>query len=194
MLVLKLQFWLICGKRDIKSFVSHDTVRGAISSIIPGLGQLKDIGVAKKEFHIANRLLHTPDFKTQSGKAQFVTHEKVSCLAFNEHSFTLTSVRSEGQFNSIIYEENDSYRNVDKRWSVMMNYQDMKDLGVTKHDFVNLNSEYGEMRRVEVYPYDLPRGNVMAYYPEVNVLIGLDRDSRSKTPAFKSVEVLINVD
>ncbi len=47
----------------------------------------------------------------------------------------------------------------------------------------------GEMKAVTVYPFDLPDGDVMAYYPEANVLIGRERDARSKTPAFKSVDV-----
>ena len=101
------------------------------------------------------------------------------------------SVRSEGQFNSIIYEQSDSYRNVDERWSVMMNKDDMADLDVSKKDRVDIVSDHGEMKNVLVYPYDLPPGNVMAYYPEANALIGLSRDPRSQTPAFKSVSVSI---
>jgi anaerobic selenocysteine-containing dehydrogenase len=103
------------------------------------------------------------------------------------------SVRSEGQFNSIIYEENDSYRNVDQRWSVMMNADDMADLGVAKKECVDIISDDGEMKKVFVYPFDLPRGNVMAYYPEANALIGLTRDPRSQTPAFKSVAVSVQL-
>ena len=37
--------------------------------------------------------------------------------------------------------------------------------------------------------FDLPRGSALAYYPEANVLCGMAIDPRSKTPAFKSVEV-----
>jgi anaerobic selenocysteine-containing dehydrogenase len=37
--------------------------------------------------------------------------------------------------------------------------------------------------------FDLPKGSVLAYYPEANVLIGTEVDPRSKTPAFKSVPV-----
>ncbi len=42
--------------------------------------------------------------------------------------------------------------------------------------------------------FDLPDGDLMAYYPEANRLIGPDKDPRSKTPAFKSVPVDILVD
>jgi len=103
------------------------------------------------------------------------------------------SVRSEGQFNSIIYEEKDSYRNIDQRWSVMMNEEDMAELGLSKKDCVDIESDDGQMKGVYVYPYDLPRGNVMAYYPEANALIGLSRDPRSQTPAFKSVKVSLEL-
>ena len=179
------------GSLDIASFSSHATVRDAIADIVPGLNKLKDIGVAKKEFHIANRLIHKPDFNTPTRKASFVTH--VNKLAKkSDQKFTLMSVRSEGQFNSIIYEENDSYRNIDQRWSVMMNPQDMTQLGLVKGSLVDIHSDFGQMLKVSVYPYQLPKGDVMAYYPEANALIGLDRDPRSQTPAFKSVDVTIS--
>ena len=142
----------------------------------------------------SNRLKHQPTFNTDSGKAHFISHKidnKEPLTKQLGHTFTLMSVRSEGQFNSIIYEENDSYRNVDQRWSVMMNIDDMTELGIHKKECVDIVSDHGEMKNVLVYPFDLPRSNVMAYYPEANILIGLTRDPRSQTPAFKSVKVSI---
>ena len=179
------------GELDIRSFASHQTIREAIAATVPGLEELESIDVAKREFHISNRLKHTPTFNTQSGKATFICHAPLKSNENVDRRFTLMSVRSEGQFNSIIYEQNDSYRNVDERWSVMMNKDDMADLGVSKKDRVDIVSDHGEMKNVLVYPYDLPPGNVMAYYPEANALIGLSRDPRSQTPAFKSVSVSI---
>ena len=181
------------GELDIASFASHKTIREAISATVPGLEELKSIDVAKREFHITNRLKHSPTFNTASGKAQFICHALEQKTNGERHAFTLMSVRSEGQFNSIIYEEKDSYRNVDQRWSVMMNEEDMVELGVRKKDCVDILSEDGQMKGVYVYPYDLPRGNVMAYYPEANALIGLSRDPRSQTPAFKSVKVSLEL-
>ena len=46
---------------------------------------------------------------------------------------------------------------------------------------------------LEVLCFDLPKGDVMLYYPEANQLIGLDTDPRSHTPAFKSVAVGIAI-
>ncbi len=49
------------------------------------------------------------------------------------------------------------------------------------------------MQDVSVYSFDLPKGNLMAYYPEANVLVGQAVDARSRTPAFKSVAVTVEV-
>jgi anaerobic selenocysteine-containing dehydrogenase len=162
---------------NFSQFKQHNNIRAAIAATIPGMSELKDIGDTKKEFTIENRLLDTPEFKTKNGKAKFFTHT--------------APLRSEGQFNSIIYEENDSYRGTDTRWSVLMNADDIQALEIKTGNMVNIHSPFGEMQNVKVFSFNLPRGNVMAYYPEANVLIGTAHDPRSKTPAFKSVAVSI---
>lgn len=177
---------------DFSAFKSHSNIREAIANTVPGMEQLADIDVARREFHVANRLLHTPRFHTADGRAAFVVHQGVSAdRCSSEFPFQLMSVRSEGQFNSIIYEESDSYRGTTDRWVVMMAEGDMQALGVVVGDRVNLRSASGEMRGVLVHGFDLPQGNLMVYYPEANCLIGRETDPRSKTPAFKSVPVNI---
>jgi len=103
------------------------------------------------------------------------------------------SVRSEGQFNSIIYEESDSYRGAKHRWVVYVGKADLERLGVQPGQKVTLRSASGEMRDLEVLEFNLPAGNIMAYYPEANVLAGREVDSRSKTPAFKSIAVAMDL-
>ena len=56
---------------DFAGFKKHRTVREAIAAIVPGMSELASIDVAKKEFHVANRLMHTPNFRTASGRGQF---------------------------------------------------------------------------------------------------------------------------
>ena len=181
----------LCSSQfDFNAFKQHDNIRAAIADIVPGMQKLKSINVAKHEFHISNRLKHSPEFAMRDGRAHFIVTGNNKFDA--ERSFTLSSVRSEGQFNSIIYEENDSYRNISQRWSVMMNAQDMRDLNLAQHDKVDIVSDHGEMVAVMANAFDIPKGNVLAYYPEANSLIGLQRDARSQTPAFKSVSVSIN--
>ena len=73
----------------------------------------------------------------------------------------------------------------------MMNPADIAKLGKTAGDKVDLVSDAGRMAAVELYPFDVPEGDLLAYYPEANVLVNTDVDPRSKTPAFKAVKVSI---
>lgn len=41
------------------------------------------------------------------------------------------------------------------------------------------------------HAFELPPGNPMAYYAEVDVLMGRESDPRSKMPAFQSLPVAI---
>jgi len=176
---------------DFAEFKAHKKIREAIAKVVPGMQALADIDVAKKEFHIRGRILHKPEFKTRNGKANFIVRPLPKEVASSEFPFLLTSIRSEGQFNTIIYEEKDSYRGVTDRWTVLMNKSDMQELGIEEGGRTDIYSSHGVMNSVAVKPYDIPRGNLMAYYPEANVLIGTERDPRSKTPAFKSVPVRV---
>jgi anaerobic selenocysteine-containing dehydrogenase len=132
-------------------------------------------------------VLHAPEFGTKDGKAHFVV---TPLPQPEEGKLLLATVRSEGQFNTIIYEDNDSYRGGAGRDAVFLNSADMAAFGVSAGQAVTLASDVGRMRAV-VREFDLPRGSAMAYYPEANVLVGTALDPRSKTPAFKSVPVWI---
>ncbi|MBU1334089.1 MAG: FdhF/YdeP family oxidoreductase [Alphaproteobacteria bacterium] len=170
-----------------KTFCAHSKVRNAIAAIVPGLEELADIDVAKQEFHIKHRVMHVPEFGTPDGKAHFVV---TPLPMLQRERLTLATMRSEGQFNTIIYEEKDSYRGGAGRQAVFLNSQDMAAFGVHEGQTVTLASETGRMAAIAT-AFDLPRGSAMAYYPEANVLVGTQVDPRSKTPAFKSVPVWI---
>lgn len=174
---------------DFAAFKQHRHVREAIARIVPGMEDLAHIDVAKEEFHVRQRLIHTPQFNTESGKARFQV-QPLPARA-DDAPFTLSTLRSEGQFNSIIYEEKDSYRGTATRWCVMMNGDDLAQLGLREGDKANLRSAQGEMRGVTVYGFDVPRGNALAYYPEANALTSTKVDDRSKTPSFKSTPIWV---
>jgi molybdopterin-dependent oxidoreductase alpha subunit len=171
---------------DFAAFKQHAKVREAIASIVPGLEQLADIDVAKREFHIKNRVLHEPEFGTTDNKARFV----VTPAPLPGTELTLATVRSEGQFNTIIYEEQDSYRFKAGRDAIFLSREDMARLGVVDGARVTLASDHGRMEGTAT-AFDLPPGSALAYYPEANVLCGTAVDPRSHTPAFKSVPVWI---
>ncbi|MFL0811409.1 MAG: FdhF/YdeP family oxidoreductase [Agarilytica sp.] len=176
---------------DFSVFQKHQTVREAIAGCVPGMEGLASIGVTKKEFHISGRVKHEPIFSTPNMRAQFARCSNGVQKENGGHAFMLTTVRSEGQFNTIIYEEEDSYRGVKNRWSVLMSQSDMDERDLKEGDKVDLVSSFGKMQSLQVKAFDLPKGNLMAYYPEANVLVGGGVDPRSKTPAFKSVPVSI---
>lgn len=170
-------------------FKRHQHVRQAIAKVVPGMEELTDIDVAKREFYVSGRVKHTPEFNTEDGRARFVIPLSKGSLSDSSRPYTMMTIRSEGQFNSIIYEENDSYRGVNKRWTVLLNQQDALELGVSEGKTVDISSDYGEMRGVEIKLFNLPRGCVAAYYPEANILSSRLTDPRSHTPQFKSIAV-----
>jgi len=175
-------------------FRQHREIRRAIAQIIPGYEAADGIDESREEFHVAGRKLTTPSFPTPDGKATFVLPRQTISES-NRHrsagTYTLTSVRSEGQFNTIIYTDKDVYRGQAQRNVVLMNPLDMKAAGLTENECVDISNQTGTMRELKIKAFDIRRGNVMTYFPEANVLIPLQTDPRSQTPAFKSVEVLI---
>ncbi len=176
-----------CGI-DFKAFQQHRTVREAIAKIVPGMEDLADIDVAKREFHIRGRILHEPRFHTEAGQAHFVVRPLPDAPGAG---LTLTTVRSEGQFNTIIYERTDAYRGKADRWSVMLNAADLAARGLKDGDRATLTSAHGRMEGVTVRAYDITPGSVMAYFPEANALTGTEVDPRSKTPSFKATPVTL---
>ena len=176
---------------DFAQFARHRKIRQTIAATTPGMAQLADIDVARREFHIAGRLLHTPRFNTDDGKARFVVRPLPTAAP---HALLLTTVRSEGQFNSIVYERTDSYRGGADRMTAMMHPDDIAAAGFAEGDRVTLVSDHGRLPGVRLKSYDISRGSVMAYYPEANVLVGNDVDPRSRTPSFKATPIRLEAD
>ena len=96
------------------------------------------------------------------------------------------TLRSEGQFNTVVYEEEDLYRGTRRRDVVMMAAADGARLGLAEGAPVVVSTEAGALR-VAVSYADIRSGNLAMYYPEANFLVPRRLDPRSKTPAFKSV-------
>ncbi|GJM12702.1 MAG: formate dehydrogenase [Pseudohongiella sp.] len=178
---------------DFSEFKRHDSIRQAIARIVPGFAALADIDATKQEFHIGGRHLAKPLFATKSGKARFCIPSQTSWANKPSSSdlFTLTSVRSEGQFNTIIYSEEDVYRRQTHRQVIFMNAEDVESLNLSPEDKVDVSNETGILRAFSIAVYDIKPGNVMCYFPEANILVPQSVDQRSRTPSFKSVEVAI---
>ena len=105
---------------------SHQRIRALIADLIPGLEPMADIDRTRGEFYIAGRRLDTPQFPTESGKARFHAVPLPATPAPRERQLRLMTVRSEGQFNTVVYEEEDviagrngatSFSSVRRTWS-----------------------------------------------------------------------------
>jgi anaerobic selenocysteine-containing dehydrogenase len=103
----------------------------------------------------------------------------------------LMTIRSEGQFNTVVYEEEDIYRGPERRDVILMNRADIDRLGLKIDQRVTVTSGAGEMTNILVRAIDIKEGNAAMYYPEANVLVPAVVDPASKTPAFKSVLVTV---
>jgi molybdopterin-dependent oxidoreductase alpha subunit len=177
---------------NFSKFKSHQTIREVIGSVIPGFEKLKKIDATKEEFQIAGRTLHTPEFNTPSGKAKFI-YNPLPENALAPNALSLMSVRSEGQFNSIVYEEEDAWRGTKHRDVLLMNIEDMKARNIMEGQRINIKSKTGVLENFEALSFNIAKGSTMGFYPETNVLVSSDNDPRSLTPAFKNTEIWIEV-
>lgn len=168
---------------------SHRSIRALIAELVPGLEPLADIDRTRNEFHIPGRHLDRPVFPTESGRARFHAIGLPPAPAPGPRQLRLMTVRSEGQFNTVVYEEEDIYRGQERRDVILLNPEDMRRWGLARDQQVTVRSSVGELRGQLVRPYDVRPGNAVMYYPEANVLVPRDVDPRSKTPAFKAVLV-----
>jgi molybdopterin-dependent oxidoreductase alpha subunit len=185
---------LPAGRFDWSTLRSHTHLRQAIARVVPGYAPLGDIDSTQEEFQIGGRTFHEPRFATPSGKAQFhVTPLPAAAPELSPHgvgerqpAFRLMTVRSEGQFNTVVYEEADLYRGNRRRDVVMMAREDAERLGLEEGGRVTVSNETGSLE-VSVAIVDIRPGNLAMYYPEANELVPRRVDEASGTPAFKSV-------
>ena len=133
-------------------------------------------------------------FATPSGKAQLQTYQLPEPTGATRQ-LRLMTVRSEGQFNTVVYEEEDLYRGQTARDVILVHPEDIAALGLRAGDRVTVRSSTGAMEQIEVVAYaDIRAGNALMYYPEANVLVPRTADPASKTPAFKGFAVSLHAE
>jgi anaerobic selenocysteine-containing dehydrogenase len=143
------------------------------------------IEAGRREFQLAGRTFHDENFATPDGRARF---HATPLPAFSPPAgqYRLMTLRSEGQFNTVVYEEEDLYRGNQRRDVVMMAATDAAARKLREGDWVWVATEVGRMAaRVAIVA--IRAGNLAMYYPEANRIVPRRLDARSKTPAFKSV-------
>lgn len=167
-------------------------IREKIAVVIPGYQPMNDIDRTKREFHIPGRRFAEPRFTTDTGRARFHAIE-LPPMVGNDDDDTLRmmTMRSEGQFNTVVYEDEDIYRGQERRDVILMHRGDIERLGLAADQRVTVRSSAGALSNVIVRPVDIAPGNAAMYYPEANVLVPRVADPRSRTPGFKSFAVRI---
>lgn len=181
------------GHLDWRSMQNTGKIRDAIARVVPGFENIGAIDQTRQEFHISGRVLHQPRFPTANGKARIFCHELPELLG-GEQGLRLMTVRSEGQFNTVVYEDYDYYRGQDRRDVILLHPHDLQRLNLVEDQRVTVRSDVGSMKNILVRSYDaIKPGNVLMYYPECNVLVPRTTDPASKTPAFKGIVVTLEV-
>ena len=179
------------GPIDWQAMEQTNRIRETIGKVVPGFDKIAKIGDTKEEFQIGGRTFHQPRFATPSGKAALHCH-RLPDLKGDEKQLRLMTVRSEGQFNTVVYEEEDIYRGQDRRDVILLHPDDIKRLGLAADQRITVRSETGVLENILVRSFpDIRAGNALMYYPEANVLVARHADPKSKTPAFKGMVVTL---
>jgi anaerobic selenocysteine-containing dehydrogenase len=177
---------------DWWSMRSTAQIRQAIARIVPGFEKLAEIDDTKQEFQIAGRTLHEPLFPTPDSRARLHTHELPALQGTGEGEIRLMTLRSEGQFNTVVYEDEDIYRGIDRRDVILMHPDDLSRLRLSDGVRITVHGPAGSMPNIRATGFpNIKPGNAAMYYPECNVLVSRHVDPLSHTPAFKNVVVTL---
>ncbi|TXE05886.1 FdhF/YdeP family oxidoreductase [Algoriphagus aquimarinus] len=173
----------------------YELLREKLGEVITGF---KDMNTKSKGsgYYLPNNVRELDFSKLPNQRAQF-SNTELPFHNLKENEYLLMSIRSHDQFNTTIYGLNDRYRGIhNERRVLFMNESDMARENLKKMDVVNIMSNYdGQERKVFqflVIPYQIPKGNLAAYFPETNPLIPIQEYAdKSNTPISKSVRVSV---
>lgn len=178
------------GPVDWHDLSSHESIRALIAKVVPGYETIAAADPGGKEFHIKGRTFHVPEFNTPTKRAVVHDVQPTPLLPLKDGEVRVMTIRSEGQFNTVVYEEEDLYRGQDRRDVVLLHTDDMKRLGLVEDQPVLVKSAAGELH-VRARHIDIVPGNAAMYFPEANVLVPRHVDVASRTPAFKGFTVRV---
>lgn len=179
----------------------YSLIRQHIQATIPGFDDFNQRCEQPGGFYLGNAAAELR-FATQSGKAEFCAAPLPDTLfpkiGAEKAPFVLQTLRSHDQYNTTIYGLDDRYRGVyGQREVLFIHPEDLADLGLQDGELVEIETLWndGITRKVsgfKLVSYDIPRGNLAAYYPETNPLVPLASfGDGTGTPTSKSVPVAI---
>lgn len=178
----------------------NDKIRDLIARVLPAFANYNEAVRKPRGFHLYNSAA-VRDWKTPTGRANFSATDLPDQTEWqraqsDDQTFVLQTFRSHDQYNTTVYGMDDRYRGVyGERQVVFMHPKDVAQLGAAAGDRVNVVGCHDDgIERIaqdfRLVPYDIPRGCVAGYYPELNVLVPYQSfGDKSFTPASKSVVV-----
>ena len=187
----------------------YGRIRDLIEETIAGFSDFNARIQQPCGFHLDNSAAQLM-WRTASGSAEFRASQlPVSMLPectrhaeqmVDQPVMLLQSLRSHDQYNTTIYGMDDRYRGIKgQRNVVFMNEQDARHLGLDEGARVDMAAICNDGRErivtgFSVVLYDIPQGNIAAYYPETNPLVPIDSVGEgSFTPTSKSIPVLVTL-
>jgi anaerobic selenocysteine-containing dehydrogenase len=177
---------------DWSQMRSTAQIRKSIAQIVPGFEQMADIDRTKQEFQIGGRTFHAAQFATPDGRARLHVHDLPELAGTETNEVRVMTIRSEGQFNTVVYEDDDIYRGIEGRDVILLHPNDLRRLRLSDGQRVTIHGPAGSMLNIRATEFTkIKPGNAAMYYPECNVLVSRTLDPKSKTPAFKCVIVRI---
>jgi anaerobic selenocysteine-containing dehydrogenase len=187
------------GPVDWNALVAdYDRIRDRIEAVIPGFTDYNKRIQQPGGFHLRNAAANR-EWRTSTGRANFISNA-LPRLSVEPGRLRLMTLRSHNQYNTTIYDSGDRYRGITgERRVVFLNVEDMRELGLTEQSTVTIRSHAAdgrERRAPEFRPvaYSIPKGCAAAYYPETNVLVGIEEHAvKSHTPMSKFIEVSLEL-
>ena len=100
---------------DLDELRTHAGIRRAIAAVVPGYAPIEKVdeqGVDEQgeEFQIDGRTFHSPSFATPTGRLRIHNVDIPKPAMLEDRQVRVVTVRSEGQFNTVVYEDEDVYR------------------------------------------------------------------------------------
>ncbi|QIL83558.1 FdhF/YdeP family oxidoreductase [Diaphorobacter sp. HDW4A] len=184
---------------------NYALIRDEIEKVFPDFARFNERVAVPGGFRLRNTASERV-WTTANGKASFVAHavprdtpsHRARERVRDQVVFTLLTTRSHDQYNTTIYGMDDRYRGVfGQRRVVFIHADDIRALGMNDGDWINIRTVWddGQERRADGFKlvaYDIPRGNLAAYYPETNPLVPLSAvAANAGTPTSKSIPVVL---
>ena len=183
----------------------YDRIRSLIEKAIPGFSDMNSKIKQPGGFYLGNSAADK-QWQTASKKAQFMTHDLPTHLLpanlralSKDPVFVLQTMRSHDQYNTTIYGFDDRYRGVyGERKVIFVNHNDIAALGFENGQLVDIEALWGDAIERKVYgfklvEYEIPEGNIAAYFPETNPLVSIDgKGDLSDTPISKAIPVVLS--